>query len=205
MGRIQRSKRALTQNPLTFIDVKIKKSHNPMNENLSYPIGEFTFPDIIDDAQISSWISEIEALPNQLAAAVLNLSEEQLDTPYRPGGWTVRQVVHHLPDSHIGSYCRFHWALTEDSPIIKAYDEKAWAELPYQKNVPITTSLGMLEHIHARWVILMKNLNSAQLEKTFVHPENGHVYILKSVIGMYAWHGKHHLAHIVNLKTRMNW
>lgn len=176
-----------------------------MSENLSYPIGEYNTPSIIDSAQINLWISEIEALPSQLSAAVLNLSDEQLDTPYRPGGWTVRQVIHHMPDSHIGSYCRFHWALTEDSPIIKAYDEKAWAELPYQKDVPIAISIGMLENIHARWSILMKNLTSDQLEKTFIHPVGGQVYILKSVIGMYAWHGKHHLAHIVNLKKRMNW
>lgn len=176
-----------------------------MTTNLSFPIGEYNKPEHIDTPQINAWISEIEALPKQLSDAVSNLSNEQLDTPYRPNGWTVRQVIHHLPDSHIGSYCRFHWALTEDNPVIKAYDEKAWAELPYQKEVPITTSLGMLEHIHLRWIILMKNMTSEQLEKTFIHPEDGTLHTLKNVIGMYAWHGKHHLAHIVNLKNRKGW
>ena len=175
-----------------------------MKEDLSYPIGHYTPPKVIDKAQIECWINEIEELHEQFSTAVIGLSEAQLDTPYRPGGWTVRQVIHHLPDSHIGSYCRFHWALTEDNPIIKAYDEKAWAALSYQKDVPITSSLGLLEHIHTRWVVLMKNLTEADLEKTYVHPEDGKVYILKEVVGMYAWHGKHHLMHVLNLKKRMN-
>ncbi|OEK05518.1 YfiT family bacillithiol transferase [Roseivirga misakiensis] len=176
-----------------------------MTGNLSYPIGPFVAPKNIDQAQIDSWIQEIAELPAKFSATITGLSNDQLDTPYRPGGWTVRQVIHHLPDSHIGSYCRFHWALTEDNPTIKAYDEKAWANLSYQKEVPIESSLGMLDHIHARWVVLMKKLTDTDLEKTYVHPEDGKVYILREVVGMYAWHGNHHLAHVVNLKKRMDW
>ncbi|MFY0591126.1 YfiT family bacillithiol transferase [Roseivirga sp.] len=176
-----------------------------MKENLSYPIGPFVPPENISSAQIAVWIQEIEELPAKFHSAVSDLSAEQLNTPYRPEGWTVRQVIHHLPDSHIGSYCRFHWALTEDNPTIKAYDEKAWANLSYQNNVPIESSLGMLDHIHARWVVLLKNLSDGDLEKTYVHPEDGKSYILREVVGMYAWHGNHHLAHVVNLKKRMNW
>lgn len=173
--------------------------------NLSFPIGEFQAPDSIDSTQIKIWIDEIEALPEQMAAAVTGMSEEQLDTPYRPEGWTVRQVIHHVPDSHIGSYCRFHWALTEDNPIIKAYDEKAFAELSYHNALPIETSLTLLKAIHARWVVLLRNMTTEELEKTFLHPETKEVNVLKNVIGMYAWHGKHHLEHILALKRRMNW
>ncbi len=173
--------------------------------NLSFPIGKYDAPDTIDSKQIKIWIDEIEALPTLMEEAVKDLSDEQLDTPYRPDGWTVRQVIHHVPDSHMGSYTRFHWALTENNPTIKAYDEKAWADLEYQKNVPVEVSLSLLKYLHHRWSLLLRSLTSSQLEKTFVHPEDGQTYILKSVIGMYAWHGKHHLEHILSLKRRMNW
>lgn len=173
--------------------------------NLSFPIGKYKVPATIDNSQIEAWINEIEALPQQMDDAVKGLSDEQLDTPYRPDGWTIRQVIHHVPDSHIGSYTRFHWALTEDNPTIKAYDEKAWSELSYQQNVPIEVSLNLLRNIHIRWSILLRSLTTDQLERTFIHPEDGQTYILKNVIGMYAWHGKHHLEHILSLKRRMNW
>ncbi|MBO3698215.1 YfiT family bacillithiol transferase [Roseivirga sp. E12] len=173
--------------------------------NLSFPIGEFTAPSVIDQSQIDQWIKEIAELPELMESAVRDLTEGQLDTPYRPDGWTVRQVVHHVPDSHIGSYCRFHWALTEDNPIIKAYDEKAFANLPYHNELPIEISLSLLKALHARWVVLLRNMTKEDLEKTFLHPETKAVNVLKEVIGMYAWHGKHHLEHILALKRRMNW
>ena len=176
-----------------------------MTQDLSYPIGKFEAPHLIDQKQINGWIEEIAALPQQMAEAVRGLSEEQLDTPYRPGGWTVRQVVHHVPDSHISSYMRFHWALTEDNPLIKAYDEKAWAVLEYHNELSPDTSLALLKALHARWVVLLRNLKDSDLNKTFIHPEDGETYILKEVIGMYAWHGNHHLAHIQRLKNRMQW
>ncbi len=172
---------------------------------LSYPIGQFVIPAKIDTQQINHWIDEIEALPALMEAAVKGMSITQLDTPYRPEGWSVRQVIHHVPDSHIGSYCRFHWALTEDNPVIKSYDEKAFAELNYHKDLPVEVSLTLLKAIHARWVILLRSLSPMDLDRTFVHPETKEVNILKNVIGMYAWHGKHHLAHILSLKERMNW
>ncbi len=172
---------------------------------LSYPIGQFIIPAQIDAQQINHWIDEIEALPALMEAAVAGMSATQLDTPYRSEGWSVRQVIHHVPDSHIGSYCRFHWALTEENPVIKAYDEKAFAELSYHKDLPVEVSLTLLKAIHARWVILLRSLSPSDLERTFVHPESKEVNMLKNVIGMYAWHGKHHLAHILSLKERMNW
>ncbi len=175
-----------------------------MND-LSYPIGQFEAPANITSEQITQWIDEIAALPRLVESAIASLSEVQLNTPYRPGGWTVRQVIHHLPDSHMGSYCRFHWALTEENPVIKAYDEKAFAAMDYHKDLPIDISLSLLKAIHARWVIMLRNLSPSDLERTFVHPETKEINVLKNVIGLYAWHGKHHLAHILSLKKRLNW
>ena len=176
-----------------------------MSQDLSYPIGKFKSPDVIDQKQVNEWIEEIAILPRQMEEAIQGLSDAQLDTPYRPNGWTVRQVIHHVPDSHISSYMRFHWAMTEENPLIKAYDEKSWALLDYHKALSPKTSLELLQALHARWVVLMKNMNSNDLDRTFVHPEDGKTYFLREVIGMYAWHGKHHLAHIQSLKSRMNW
>ena len=176
-----------------------------MDAKLSYPIGKYTPPSIIDDQQIKTWIEEIERLPIQMREAVKGLTDDQLDTPYRPAGWTVRQVVNHVPDSHLNCYVRFHWTLTEHSPKIKAYDEKAWANLPYHQSMPIETSLDLLMTIHRRWAYLLKSLRKEDLKKDFIHPEDGHSYTLEVTIGNYAWHGKHHLAHILNLKKRMDW
>ena len=173
--------------------------------DLSYPIGQFEAPANIIPEQITQWIDEIAALPRLMESAVAGLSEAQLNTPYRTEGWTVRQVIHHMPDSHMGSYCRFHWALTEDKPVIKAYDEKAFAAMDYHEDVPIDISLGLLKAIHARWVIMLRNLSPSDLERTFVHPETKEINVLKNVIGLYAWHGIHHLAHILSLKKRLNW
>ena len=167
-------------------------------EQLKYPIGKFVKPSTIDQSTIQSWIEEIEHLPHQIRKAVEDLSEEQLNTPYRPEGWTIRQVIHHLPDSHMNSYVRFRWALTEDSPTIKAYHEDRWAELDDAKHADINISLILLEAIHIRWCMLLRSLTPEQLKKHFIHPESGAKVYLDENIGSYAWHGKHHLAHIKN-------
>jgi hypothetical protein len=172
---------------------------------LQYPIGKFLKPEHIPEVLIHEWIDEIERLPEQLREVVDSLSEEQLDTPYRDGGWTVLQVVHHLADSHINSYTRFRLALTEENPVIKPYYEDRWAELEDGKNAPVEFSLNLLTFLHQRWVYLLKSLTDDQLNKTFFHPESGKEFVLREVIGTYAWHGKHHLAHITELKQRNNW
>ncbi len=176
----------------------------PATDDLRYPIGEFAPPDTITAEQVNAWIDEIAALPRALRRTVTPLTEHQLDTPYRPSGWTVRQVVHHVPDSHLNSLIRFKWALTEDRPTIKAYDEKGWAELPDYATVPIAHSLDLLETLHVRWVGLLRSLGRTQLQREFVHPESGPVSLAET-IGVYAWHGRHHLAHIERLIERKGW
>jgi len=153
--------------------------------------------------EVNGWIDDIAALPADLRRVVSTLSERQLDTPYRPGGWTVRQVVHHLPDSHMNSFVRFKWALTERRPMIKAYDEKGWAVLPDYRG-PIADSLDMLKALHRRWVRLLRSLRWLELQREFVHPESG-PSTLAVTIGAYAWHGQHHLAHIERLLEREGW
>jgi hypothetical protein len=175
------------------------------NEALRYPIGRFQPPAQIETRQIRDWIAELEALPVRLRDIVSPLSNPQLETPYRPGGWTVRQVVHHLSDSHHNSYLRFKWALTEESPLIKIYDEKAWAELFDSRTGPIGLSLDHLEAIHRKLVYLLNGLDPEQLNRTFIHPEGSVRTTLKENIGRYAWHGNHHFAHIQNLMTRQGW
>ncbi len=172
--------------------------------DLRYPIGHFSPPDTtVTQDQLDRWIDDIAALPSDLRSAVSALSENQLDTPYRPGGWTVRQVVHHLPDSHMNSLIRFKWALTEDRPLIKAYDEKGWAVLPDCRK-PIGHSLDLLDALHRRWVDLLRGLSGPQLRREFVHPESGPV-VLAVTVGAYAWHGRHHLAHIERLIELEGW
>lgn len=173
-------------------------------DDLRYPIGPFSPPEVIDDDVVQRWIDEIEAFPAQLRAAVDGFTEEQFETSYRPGGWTVRQVVHHVGDSHLNSIIRFKWALTEDTPTIKPYFEERWAELPDYHLVPIETSLNFLTYLHARWVPLLRALTQEDLARTFIHPESGVVSVAQN-IGLYAWHGLHHLAHITHLKERMGW
>ena len=171
--------------------------------DLRYPIGTFQYEGEISREVISKWIREIEELPDLLREAVKDLDENQLDTAYRPNGWTVRQVIHHLADSHMNAYIRLKLALTEDSPLVKNYDETAWAELAdYQ--FPVEASLLVLEGLHKRWVDLLRNVNLSDLQRTFTHPELGEVLLYKN-IGMYAWHGKHHLAHITSLLERRGW
>jgi hypothetical protein len=165
-----------------------------------YPIGKFQFDGEITNSMTKGWINEIEALLGLLRNAVRDLDNEQLDISYRAGGWTVRQVVHHLADSHMNAYVRFKLALTEEHPVIKPYDEGKWAELP-DYNLPIDISLSLIEKLHIRWVKLLRSLGPAEIEKTFMHPDSGEVSVGKN-IGIYAWHGRHHLAHITSLCRR---
>src|SRR5712691_7803140 len=172
--------------------------------DLRYPIGKFTFDGAPTEQARNKFIDDIELAPSRLRAAVQGLSQEQLDTPYRPGGWTVRQVVHHVPDSHLNSYVRFKLALTEDEPTIKPYAEDRWAELADTKSTPIEVSLVLLESLHERWVQLLGSLGPEDWKRTFRHPELGVVALEKNV-ALYAWHGKHHVAHISELRKRMGW
>ena len=174
-------------------------------EQLRYPIGRFVVPEQITAEDRANYIKDLESLPRQIKDVVLGLNEEQLDTPYRPEGWTVRQLVHHIPDSHLNSYIRFKWTLTEDQPVIKAYDEKEWALLPDARNAPVELSLSLLETIHARWVWFLRSLKDEQWKKSFQHPETNKMVPLDLNLSLYSWHGKHHLAHIQSLINRMKW
>jgi DinB superfamily len=175
-----------------------------MATDLRYPIGKFETPESISDAQRGQFIDQIAELPTRLAVAVAGLTPAQLDTPYRPDGWTVRQVVHHLPDSHMNAYVRFKLALTEDEPTVKPYEESRWAELADAKTPPIEPSLALLENLHKRWVLLLRSLTPADWTRRFRHPERG-VVTLNGDVAMYAWHGRHHLAHITSLRERDGW
>ena len=170
-----------------------------MND-LSYPIGNFDPNDYTDRGANLRAIAE---LPANVSAAVADLSDEQLDTPYRPGGWTVRQTVHHIADSHLNSQIRFKLALTEDAPTIKPYAEDRWAELGDSK-LPVEVSLKMIDGIHARWVALLESMSDDDFQKTFIHPETGE-WTLEAALALYAWHSKHHTAHVTHLRERMGW
>ncbi|HET7440816.1 MAG TPA: bacillithiol transferase BstA [Terriglobales bacterium] len=172
--------------------------------DLSYPIGKFKFDGPPDEKRREQYIGEIEQTPAKLRAAVDGLSAKQLDTPYRPGGWTVRQVVHHVPDSHMNSYMRFKLALTEEEPTIKPYYEDRWAELEEARSAPIEISLALLEGLHKRWVMALRGMKNEEWKRSFRHPELGVVSLEKS-LALYAWHGKHHVAHITSLRERMGW
>jgi hypothetical protein len=172
--------------------------------DMRYPIGEFSFDGPLTEAARRAHIDDIEATPARIRAAVADLSPEQLDTPYRDGGWTARQVVHHLADSHINSYVRFRLALTEDAPTIKPYFEDRWAELIDSRTAPVEISLALLESLHQRWTLLLRSLTPGQCARTFNHPERGMV-TLDLNISLYAWHGRHHVAHITSLRERKGW
>jgi uncharacterized damage-inducible protein DinB len=174
-------------------------------EDPRYPIGPFEFDGKADPKLREHWIGEIAAAPGALRAAVAGLMPQQLDTPYRDQGWTVRQVVHHLPDSHLNAYTRIKLALTEDEPLIKPYDQARWAELPDVRTTPVETSLTLLECLHRRWVLLLRELGPAEFGRRFRHPEHGRSIGLDEVLAMYAWHGRHHVAQITSLRTRMGW
>jgi hypothetical protein len=172
-------------------------------DELKYPVGKFQLPQSITAEDRRLWIREIAEAPAQFRRAAAGLNETQLDTPYRPGGWTVRQVIHHVPDSHMHSFLRCKFALSEDQPTIKPYDEAAWAGLPDAK-APVEISLQLLEALHARWVALLQSLTDSQFARTFRHPELG-LRNLDQTVALYAWHGRHHEAHITRLRDRMGW
>ncbi len=174
-------------------------------ENLRYPIGKYEVPGEITDNHLEKWIDVLEQLPNRLEAMVSKLDHEQLETPYRPDGWTVRQLIHHISDSHHNSYVRFKWGLTEDSPVIKAYFEKEWSKLFDAKSAPIQMSLDHLRAVHGKLVYLLKGLSKEQLNRTFKHPEGNVETTLLENVGRYAWHSNHHFAHIKNLLERKGW
>jgi len=169
-----------------------------------YPIGKFHYESPPSEDQRSKFIGEIEQTPAAIRAAIQGLSPEQLDTPYREGGWSVRQVVHHVPESHMNAYIRFKLALTEDEPTIKPYAEDRWARLADVQTTPIEVSLVLLESLHMRWVRLLRSLDGADWKRNFKHPELGLVPLEKN-LALYAWHGKHHTAHITELRKRMGW
>jgi uncharacterized damage-inducible protein DinB len=173
-------------------------------EDLRFPVGKFHYDGPPSDQQKQVFLSEIEQTPTKLRAASKGLSDSQLDTPYRPDGWTVRQVVHHVPDSHLNAYVRFKLALTEDDPTIKPYAEDRWAELSDTKATPIEVSLTLLDSLHDRWVRLLRSLTPEQWKRTFRHPEMGPM-TLEKTLALYAWHGRHHVAHVTELRKRMSW
>jgi uncharacterized damage-inducible protein DinB len=173
--------------------------------DLRYPIGKYQRPGELTADQRLEFIGAIEETPERLLSALKNLSADRLETPYRPGGWTVRQVVHHLPDSHMNAYVRMKLALTEDEPTIKPYDEARWAELFDGKRLPISPSLDLLETLHKRWVLMLKSLAPTDWARKFRHPEHEKPMSIDDSLALYAWHGKHHVAHITSLRERNGW
>lgn len=173
-------------------------------EALRYPIGRFAQPKDTGPERRVAWLAAIRETPARLAETVAGLDDAQLDTPYRPDGWTVRQVVHHLPDSHMNSYVRFRLALTEDVPTIRPYEEARWAELPDARTGPIAWSLDLLAALHQRWVSLLASLDDADYGRRFRHPEIGELTLGEN-LALYAWHGAHHVAHITRLRDRESW
>ena len=169
-----------------------------------YPIGQFVWTAQNTPDQRAEAIDDIAVAPQKMRSAIAGLSAEQLDTPYREGGWTVRQVVHHVPDSHMNSYIRFKLAVTEHEPTIKPYDEAVWANLVDGKTAPVEPSLNMLEGLHYRWVLFLRSLSDADVKRKFTHPEIG-IVTVDQYIALYAWHSKHHVAHITSLRERKAW
>lgn len=178
----------------------------PPSDDLRYPIGRFHRPDGPLGAQErAAAIDAIARAPRALRGAVSGLTREQLDTPYRPGGWTVRQLAHHVPDSHLNAYTRFKLALTEETPTIKPYDEARWAELPDTRDTPVETSLALLDALHERWVALLRAMRAEDFARTLVHPEARATMTLDQMLALYAWHGAHHTAHVTRLREREGW
>lgn len=176
-----------------------------VSEDPRYPIGRFQTPAHITPEQRAEWIEIIRAFPAAMRSAVEGLNDAQLDTPYREGGWTVRQLVHHVADSHINAYTRFRLALTEDNPTICPYLEELWAELPDANSLPIHYSLELLVPLHHRWVVLMNALTEEQWKRTYYHPQNNSTSALDIILALYAWHCSHHCAHATSLHQRMGW
>lgn len=168
-----------------------------------FPVGKFSYTGPLTADQKKQCLDDIEQTPSRLREAVHGLSDTQLDTPYRDGGWTVRQVVHHVPDSHMNAYIRFKLGLTEDGPTIKPYMEDRWAELRDSRE-PIEGSLAMVDLLHKRWMVVLRNMNDADWKRTFSHPELGPM-TLEKTLALYSWHGRHHVAHVTELRKRMGW
>jgi len=174
-------------------------------ENLKYPIGRFTYSTPASTAETQSQIQTISALPSKLLNIVNMLNESQLETPYRPEGWTVRQVVHHVADSHANANIRFHLALTEQNPTIKPYKEALWAELPDGKTAPVEWSLQLLKYVHLRWVLVLNSMTEADFSRTYFHPEQQKSFELREAVALYAWHSEHHYQHIRQLCLHNGW
>jgi uncharacterized damage-inducible protein DinB len=172
--------------------------------DLRYPVGKFVAAAAVTPALRQACIREIAAAPAALREAVRGLTDAQLSTPYRPGGWTVRQVLHHVPDSHMNAYCRFKFALTEDTPTIKPYDEAAWANLADTARTPPDASLALLDALHQRWVALLESMTEADFARPLRHPDHGTI-LLDWMVQLYAWHGRHHAAHVTALRAREGW
>ena len=169
-----------------------------------YPIGKYE-PQPFSEHQKQEWLNDIRFFPQTLENSILNLDEAQLNTPYREGGWRVKQLVHHVADSHINAYCRFKLGLTEENPAIRPYEEQLWAELHDIDTVPINISLTLLHALHARWYATIKNLGNEDWNRTVVHPEHKKTFTLWHLLGMYSWHGRHHVAHITTLRANKGW
>jgi uncharacterized damage-inducible protein DinB len=175
-----------------------------VSTDLRYPVGRFEKRETLTPGERRAMIDQIAATPTRMREAIAGLDDAQLDTPYRDGGWTVRQVVHHVPDSHMNAFIRLKLALTEEQPTIKPYDEARWAELSDARDTPIEVSLTLLDSLHARWTGLMRSLRDEDFRRTLEHPEHG-VMTLDWLVAMYAWHGRHHVGHITALRERMGW
>ncbi len=173
-------------------------------EDLRYPVGRFQRPQSLDPQQRRAAIETIAEAPTKLRAAVAGLSDAQLDTPYRPDGWTVRQVVHHVPDSHLNAYTRFKLALTEDTPTIMTYKVAAWATLEDSNSTPVATSLALLDAVHDRWIRILRAMTPSDFSRTLKHPENG-IMTLDQMLALYEWHSRHHVAHVTGLRARSGW
>ena len=177
---------------------------NDAQIELRFPIGRYEPQPFSEDLK-QQWLNEIKIFPSLLENAILNLDEAQLNTPYRDGGWSVKQVVHHVADSHINAYCRLKLAMTEDNPTIRGYEEKLWAKTSDVKNLPINVSLTLLFALHMRFYEILRNLSDEDWNRTYVHPEQNKQFTLWYLLGMYAWHGKHHARHITSLRERNGW
>lgn len=175
-----------------------------MSDDLRYPVGTWTWPGSVTAEEREQYICDIEELPTKLRDAVAGLDPKHLDTPYREGGWSVRQIVHHIPESHMNSYIRFKLALTEDNPTVKPYDEAAWGKLPDASTAPIGLSLALTDALHQRWALVLRAMTDRDFQRTYHHPENG-THKLDAILGMYAWHGRHHAAQIAATRKRMGW
>lgn len=174
-------------------------------ENLKYPVGKFSKPEMFTSRLKAEYIEVISMFPNRLRDAIANLNDSHLDTPYRPGGWTIRQVVNHCSDSHMNAMIRFKLALTEDKPVITPYLQNAWANLADSKTMPLEAALNILEGLHSRWTVLLQSMSDSDFEKCYVHPEHGREIRLTEALASYAWHCNHHLAHVVNAVALNGW